>query len=88
VTSLDHRQVLTAGTSKVLPLEQKTRILIQPKRAKAGAACIAYSAKIKEKIQVVWDRFEIALQESSQEKNSCEIRQKIDTQVPTKNFIS
>ena len=40
---------LTIGTSKVSPLEQKLTILIQPKEAKASAACIAYSAKLKEK---------------------------------------
>jgi hypothetical protein len=60
MTSLDHRQVLIADTSKVTPLEQKVTILIQPKRSKAGAACIAYSAKYKKGNKLHWGRFEAA----------------------------
>ena len=40
---------MTAGTNGVLSLEQKMKILIQPKKTKAGALRIAYSVKRKEK---------------------------------------
>jgi hypothetical protein len=38
---------LIADTNGVLPLEQKQRFLIQPKKAKVSATRIAYSAKNK-----------------------------------------
>ena len=59
---------MTAGTNGVLSLEQKMKILIQPKKAKVGAIHIAYSAKRTGKIQVM-EKASVAFIESNREIN-------------------